>query len=554
MSVFNQLRAGSRIRAEWIVIVFLTVIGFTFFSLLRPGNTLGVDEWAVFYRALQGGADYTSKPLPLILITLSAPLFHANPIPYYILYVVMWIIEAFLVYVIVRMLSPDRPLFAVACAVLYIVYFQDDFFMVLMFFQTGDVLTSGLVTLAALASHIAYMKSESMTSRRVMLLIVSLFFAGIGPLVREATIPMLFGMPIILFILHRKFDRSRWLGVGAICGVVLLVSLRYILPVLGLTEATYGSGMVEDFNLIRMTNASLVQFKRVVAPVTFERATFRPVLAMIGIMAVLLGAGSFLMHRLFPDQSSKSLQQRLREHIVWIIGSLMAIWLGFAAYLPTLYAEAEWRTHMLSKPAEAILLASLVWLVGDLVGQFVAARGRLLVQYLGVLYIAITGIAMLARVQSDLDLYEGTWQDTGRFMHSLAEQVPAVKTNTLFIYDQVPDPYETPFTSGWGFQYAMRYFYEDRVTGTVTIDGIFGTEEVSDQGIRITEQWIEGEHLYEWDEIIVIARDANKNVYIVDRLPDKYYTPDRQQQYDPFSCIIEGEIPSRIIEAFGTSP
>lgn len=526
------------------VLIFLTLTGITVFSLVRPGNNLGIDEWAHLYRASQGGLEYANRPLSLLPLVVLTPFLRTNPTAYHVVSISVWVLTAFMVYLNVRLLAPERPIFAMVCGFVFLVYFQDDFWIPLSFLMTADTLTNSLLIHAALAAHFAYMQGDKFTlAQRTSLLVIGAALAVVSVLMREAGVPLLLGLPALIFVAQGKKDRARWVGLVVFCAATFAAALRYLLPILGIGDGTYGSNMLQDFDVIRMARASLVQFTFAVDPF-IERASVRPVLLTVAILAGWLIFCLLVLIKFLPEER----RQTVKHHAVWIVGSLTAAWLGFSAFLPTTQAENLAHTHVLSKSGEAVLFASVIWLISDGVTH---QLGRWGVRSAGVLYVMAAGVAMLWTQQTAIDRMGGTWDATTDFMHSLAEQIPDVRPHTLIIYQQVPDPYETPFTIGVTFQYAMRYFYEDRATGSITGDYTFGTFEVTDEGIRMTEYWIEGEHLYAWDEIIVIGRDANRAVFVAQRLPRDYYTPARQQQYDPYSRIVAGAITQRIRETFG---
>ncbi len=72
------------------------------------------------------------------------------------------------------------------------------------------------------------------------------------------------------------------------------------------------------------------------------------------------------------------------RYLAFAAGGLAATWLGFATYLPTMFALSTIRTHVLAMAGEAVLLASLIWLAGSLVRQ---GSRRRAVWALGMAYI-----------------------------------------------------------------------------------------------------------------------------------------------------------------------
>jgi hypothetical protein len=106
--------------------------------------------------------------------------------------------------------------------------------------------------------------------------------------------------------------------------------------------------------------------------------------------------------------------------------------------------------------------------------------------------------------------------------------------------------------SGWGFFYALRYFYDDQAAGIIPTDSLWAHNwEIRDDGVEITPAFeaVEARHsFHRWDEIIVIAKDTYGRAVILDRLPPELYAPERARLYDPYARIEPGFVPARVRE------
>jgi hypothetical protein len=70
--------------------------------------------------------------------------------------------------------------------------------------------------------------------------------------------------------------------------------------------------------------------------------------------------------------------------------------------------------------------------------------------------------------------------------------------------------------------------------------------QMTEQGIEIQETWLGLPHTFKWNEIIVISRTTTGQVFILEQLPEEFFTDDRQTLYRPFDQIEKGFIPNRI--------
>jgi hypothetical protein len=265
---------------------------------------------------------------------------------------------------------------------------------------------------------------------------------------------------------------------------------------------------------------------------------------IIALFAVI-SLGFVLLRELIPEPDIERNRQWALAHLAWIGGSLATAWLSFAPFLISAGGDSTLYQHYLSRYSEAVLLARLI-LLGS---EIVPLPRRWPVQLLGVLYITMTGTAMVGYVKDQLDYYGATWGTSARFMRSLAEYAPDLKDGTLIMYIENPDMFETPFTAGFSFQYAMRYFYEDRATGIIPTDNIFDSWAINDSGIALDERWV-GHHEYGWDTVIFIGRHEDETVYVMNEIPAPYYEPDRQAVYDPGARVVQGPISERILQAY----
>jgi hypothetical protein len=520
-----------------VVVVLFVIVGILFLSPLRPGNSVGVDDWTHVYRASHGGTEINGHPLSSLGVWLTLPLFGPNFIAYHAFWIGLWIFNAFLVYLLVTELCPEQPLFAVTAGLIAVVYYQDSFFSTQMFLAMPDVyLSPTFVLLAFIAQFAALYRDGLNPAVRVLVYIFSLLCLVGAVLMRQQ--PMLLLGFVPLFVHYLK--RGRWVSLVPWNLVWGGCAAFYALPLLGIGGATYGSELYVGFSLQQIVSSSWVHFSFALQPLLHPGR--QRILAELPLIAALFVVVA-LAFWLFRPLVSEPAKQGMREHLVWIGGSALAAWLSFAPYLVSVAGASTLHQHYLSRYSEAILLARLSLAIGEAISQ------QWLIQLLGTLYITMAGTAMVGYVQDQMDYYGATWGTAARFMRSLAEFAPDLKDRTLIIYIENPDMFETPFTAGVSFQYAMRYFYGDRATGIIPTDNVFGSGEIDDSGVAVEEQWV-GRNEYGWNEIIFIGRHEDGTIYVMDEIPEPYYEPDRQALYAPGARVVQGPVNERIRLAY----
>ncbi len=545
--MMRSASAGSRTKTFLWVVLALTAITLVAFALVDYGNFVGYDEWPHAYTASRGSTIYAGRPLSALALFLTYPFTGVNPFASHAVNLGVRLVEAILIYLIMDRLKPRDRALAFLSAALFLVFVVPDWYTILSLQARSDHSGNLLATLATL-----YLVTRFLEEDGIVWLILALALAAVAVLIREACVPLLGGFAVMVFLSQRKFTRRRIVFVALFLLAVAGASLHYVLPLIGLAPKLYATGLYQDLNPLRMINATWTQFHFAFSQLALGRIDFlaQNRLAEMLTAGVLIVCVVVARHRL-PTEPT---QDTFAGYALWVTFGIVLAWLGFAAFLPTGLSTALDRVQNLSTIGEAIALASIVRMFSTLPAR---ANFRHAVEATGLALIAILSTSMVSTVQNELYSYNLTWDTEAVFVRSLANLTPQVKENTLFFYVENPDLPETPFLAGFGFQYAMRYLYEDRAVGLIDRDKLwFHDWVISDSGIEITPDpalvatgFVGAKHSrHRWDEIIFIAKDREARVRILEQLPETYYTPERAAQYDPYARIERGFITPRIRE------
>ncbi len=524
----------------WALLI-LAAITLVSFLVVDYGNFVGIDEWSHTYTVYRGSTLYGPRPLAMGALFVEYQLVGTSLIGAHIAHLFLKFGISLLVYLLVRHFDRDAH-FALACGSLTLLFTVPDWFVIQPFQMRSDNLGSLLLALIALLLYF-----RSLEDNRSWLLVIAIIFAVSALLMRESVVPVLIGAPVIETILVQSptKSRARWL-VGWI-GIIALASLWYARPFLGLGGSTYGQRLVTDLNPLRMARDTLWQFMAVFRPLLgfpLEKSLSFRLPILITIAATLLG------FRSLPTRSSDSNEGTSRHYLSWLIVGIAVTVLGFAAFLPTGLIAGIDRIHTISIVGEAIIIAAFVCAITQgIPGSMV----RLTVQNLALVVVALYGVQANAQMQQELYYYDAIWDEEAIFVRSLANQMPVVKENTLFVLIQDPSQNEAPFISGWGFEYAMRYLYEDRAAGLITTDNVrFHSWKITKEGIEFDPVedrlfYVKPE-FYHWDEMIFVTRATDGSAIVLGELPEKFHTPERSALYNPDARVERGFIPSRIRE------
>jgi len=420
---------------------------------------------------------------------------------------------------------------------------NDGFFIFTLLQQTDHIL-SLLLTLLALNAFAAYLHIQRY---HWVWLGLSLVMVILTTLDREAALPILGGVPLLLILADRRWSKSLWAGLAAWYAILFLSAWRIYLTLRA--SGNYPGNTFKDLNPERMMWASVNQLDFAFRAMTqLSPKDFYPFwpATLLAISSTIIG---FLwLKKLIPETK---VIERPAYHwarlAIWPIVGLITTWLGFVAFLPTALATVTIRTHVLSSAGESVTWMGLTWLMSGVVNN---RSAQTFLRLTGLVWVITQGAVLTNLNQEELNGYAATWANNAYFFRSVTHLVPAVKQPTVFIYLPNPVDHDSPIASGHMFQYSLRYLYNDQVTGIVPVYIMAGDWQATDAGISYSETWIKEPHLFSWEAVIFFTRDSAGRVRILDKLPDPYLTAYRENRYRPYEDIVNGFVSPRVQAAF----
>lgn len=536
-------------RLNWLMLLGITVIGFAIFSVVDYGNTTGKDDWFHLYRILilRGFIQSGGRPLRYLLLYPYAQLVGIGFPVERLALATARILTGYLVYRLVSLLRPKDQWFAVGCGILTTTFFVRSMFEFESILFNGPSRTASLLGLVALNLLAASLKI-SLENRTTSLLIAGAgaIVAWITTFVHELQVPLHIILPVLWVLFRKQRTRGELILLVIWYTGLLAGTIPVLWPIITGNRTSYSAKLFVDLQPARLFRDSIWQFDFAFHsfPLISFDEIYRPLpFLLVGILCV--GSVIIAAHRAL-QRSTEPSQADWRTDIIWLFGSLISVWLGIAPFLPTIYARLGYHSHMMAQPAEAVVLASLLWFVTSWIPR---DRVRWATRMLGLLLISVNGMVIVHLMQMELKHdQEATWENLSSFMRTLGSIAPDSDDPLVFVYlENRPQP-ETPFVYGWGLQYAVRYFSEDQATAIHLDDSNMGKWEVRNDGIWFEEP--DRSHLYDWEHVIFITRSDLGEVVILDTIPESYATPQRQAAYNPYASIRAGYVPERIQAAF----
>jgi hypothetical protein len=533
----------SRSRREAAVgALLLLLLAAACFSVVRPTNFGGSDEWLCLSLLSQGILDfpYANRPLNLVW---GWPAWWLRPdrLDGFLVLHVLWIgSSGVLVFLIVRRLLPRPRALAFLAGALTIVWAPTDGTRLC---AVHMIVYSGCTFGGLLASFLVL---EAFVRRRPGLAVAALAVAAVAALSTEAALAPLPLVPL-LFVFAGGLREPRRLAAWTLA-VLLAVAAggaRATLPYLTHPErVSYQAGFVaRGLSPVRLVAGSLGQLRRHVAPV-FEAPSLDHAWPTVPLALVLFlgGLGAVHASRLRgPDEAGSAPVPARRLLVAAAFGGLWAL----AAYLPLAATTRQAsRTQFLSAPGVAVLLAAGVAALSALVPK----RARLAAVAVVGAWIVAMGAQRTAALQARWDGWSA-YPAQRQTLLELAAIAPDPAPGTLFLL--------LPHGGAWPldltFRQAVRYLYEGRACGHVVgADTMLYETRFEPTGVRSTPEavvrgpWHEDVVLYPYASVVALRQDGSGRLSLLEDWPDELPPLPAGATYAPRDRLGAGAPPRRL--------
>jgi hypothetical protein len=438
-------RAGrTRAAAEWL---FMGLAFGAHYWPVRGTNFGGFDEWVFLWLTAHGIVDspYSNRPLNLFW-TWPAALWPGTFRSYSALHVGYLMLGGLCVWGLARRLVAQGG-FAVAAGMIALTWAPMDFHRL----TTVQMIHSGFALTMTLALLLAV---EAWTRRLPLLSVLSALVAFLSARSYEGVLPVLFGVPLVLFVLPqgpRGWALARW-SAAPLAAAALAATLT-AWPLLAASgAAAYQTDLLKfDPHPGRVAWRLLRQYGFHLVPLA--EVPSRSLLTTSGALAASACAAGFalVVPRVAEDRTAGQLLR------VGVLGLLLA-GLGYLGFASSAALTTPTRAQFLAGPGIALLLAAALAAAAS------PLRGRARHLLLGALtaYVVLLGSARTARIQEAWNQMS-YYPRQHRALAELTRQAPDLAPNTLVLL--VDDSGAWPMTMT--FRHAVDYLYQGRAIGLV---------------------------------------------------------------------------------------
>lgn len=482
------------------------------------------DLWSVRYD------DGQSRPLALLSHFVAQHLSAGN-ISVFLWYgVVIWFLNALLLFAILRNVMPRFTGVAVSAALLMVADRADPARFSPLW--AGNVYCTA-VFLLLLALWLLLL-SYDRDSR--MLLVAACVSIATALLMQESVFPLSMLGPILLWL--KKGDRRKlFIWLCAWLGTVGVLALRFALFLLHVGKNSYQLGVAAGattpgtaLSLIKMhLAATLAYFSDFHSPASEWRW---------GILALLLAVLCFWWGiRRRPETGS------LRVLLLGLAVAFGALLLGILPFLPV---HGLFRTHFLAGPADAALVALALGLVTSFFPR------RIGLGIFGGITAILVAHSTIASLQEQKEIDAGAtvfFEKTSHIfeqIHDLCPQFPAETVVILVLDDNIPTPLGANYAVlNLGLKFLGAPIYQANYTAhELDYSVAFEKEGLAARtpkvGIRKAETT-----MYTYDKVVAFGLSQDGSVSLLEKLPPGLLPgPDVAAKYDPLALMKPAPAPS----------
>ena len=517
------------------------------FAWVRPTNFGGMDEWLYISLASRGVLDipYANRPFVLLWTVPAAVLRPHDLWSFYLVHAAYLTLSGWLLFLLVRRLSPSRPLLAFLAGVFGATWAPLDFL------RLDTVLTTGYsgFTFATLLALCLF--TESWVRQRPVLLALAGLLALAAARGFEGVLPLLIAAPVLLLWTGAEKSRRLAFWVLAWEGLMLLAAALVLVPLLRPGPGSYQTSALKlDLHPGAVAGRLLQQYGYHLLPLVSSPPRELADRAVPIAAATFLAAFALVAARAMPAREDGRGRRELA--LLAALGLLLA-GLGYAPFVASASIHTAARTQFLSAPGIGLFLAALFILVASARPRW----GRPALALLGAWVVAV-GAGRTVAMQRDWDASRSAYPRQRQALAQLTARVPDTKPNTLIVLIDDAGGWPATFT----FRHAVDYLYDGRALGYVSraIDFLYPTYflptgVLCDPWPAIRSSWHVAPTLHRYDQIVVahVATDGSLDVlpdWPADRLP----ALPAGARYDPEARIVRGTPPPASRAILRTAP
>ncbi len=512
-------RLGARARLAGAVLALLGSAG-ALFSVVRPTNFIGSDEWLYLSLLSRGIVDspYSNRPLNFVWGLPARWLF---PDRLYGLLVVhaLWIgLGGGLVFLVLRRLLGGAVLPAFLAGTFTIAWAPSDSTRLVpahMFIYSG-------CTFGVLLS--AWLALEAWTRRQALLAVAAVAAAAISVLSHEATLAPLALVPLLFLAAGGRREPRRLAGATlVVLGVLGVLALRAAWPLWTDPERVSYQTQVQaaDLGPVHLAARCLGQLRRHVRPLVEglpAGGRAWPVVPVVLAVFVLgVGACVRIGRRPASEDAAPEPPRQVRRLLAIAAGGVLWALLAYLPFVASTQTRGAARTEFLSAPGVGAFLAAAAAALASLLPR----RSRPVVLALFGAWVVALGALRTTVFQAEWDR-GSPYRDQRRVLLGITSVAPQVVPGTLVVLLARVPAWPLDLT----FRHAVAYLYDGRAVGHApgTDDFLYETSFEAG-GVRsspervVRRPWREEPRLFPYEGVVVVREDASGRVALVEAWP-----------------------------------
>lgn len=494
-------------------------------------------------RIVPAADPWVTRPLRWIPHWIAYSIADGAPLGYNIYLVTLFIIRITAVFISVWLIVPDRPQFAFAVAVVWLIYPAGNGFYNFRALTTHAALTTSLVSICLL---LLYWRNP----RRWLW--IPIWLVQLAALLTHENLYAPLGLaPVLLLFASGWQRRQRWLKVSALWYLFYTIAALWVFVLLLTGSAGYLTNRAEEQadeepvpELLETTIANMYTDHAEGWQLAVEQIDTNTTEFGLALIAGLLVAGiSYVMFTNDEEPISN------RIFAIGLIMGLLFMLGYFILYAPIAPRASQWRVYFSSSLAASAVVVILVYWVG----RYFPLRKIWLS--------LITGILVVIGLPGGL----AQNQETANRSAAVKEGLSAVVENNPVMGDEIIVIIDDelmyqgqfrPFIRSSYFSTAFRYLYDiDEASAFTCVTQVNRQEicEFTPDGILHTVRRSGEETLIPYDMAVIFASQPNGTVQLWETIPADYW--DTPIDYNPQPFLEQNtDYPPRVDHYFTCFP
>jgi len=442
--------------------------------------------------------------------------------------------KGFALYVLVKYLIPTPSAFAFMVAALCVVYPVDT---AVFRVDMAGVNFHFALYLLAVRILIAFWKCPSIAK------LIGMFFClGISVGTYDSIYPLILFSPLIIVILEKRVTLLKLCGVSALWYLIPSIKLypyieslfagnfvlnRAYAPV----QSNFLYELMHTFKFVYSQHLYIGYKEGFCQVIATVRGDTPLSFLIVSIVAALI-TGLFAK-TIFNRDNSIDLGSETRKYSLVIIIGLIALYLGYVAFIPSIYRYWEHHTFFLSTGGAALAVVAMIYVVSQYFAQLVGIKS-----FRVVLVSLLVGLGTIRQLDQHR-IYFNYTNDTRQVIKEIVEQTHYIQNDTVIV---VINNEESPLLNR--LRRIIFAFYTTQSFPPVYFDMFFNYIIPATNGVTVKLCYDKSQCTFTKDGILVsqelipydktiLFQDSDKGLTLVENIPETMIYGENIKLYNP---------------------